>query len=152
MTMHCGASLSYETGLQQKRMNSAVVKDVIDGKELVRKAKTLKGQVLRFPPVPLEKLTWILCQDACWGNRPDDLSQSESVLLLAEPQICRGEFGRIAFVEWSSRRIKRCVRSNLAAELHGLSMGIDSATRARALWREIKDGISNSRIRPRLRK
>ena len=32
-----------------------------------------------------------------------------------------------AFIEWSSRRIECVVRSSLAAEVHGLSMGLDSA-------------------------
>eukprot|EP00969_Alexandrium_andersonii_P078524 3462445-Alexandrium_andersonii.AAC.1 len=72
-----------------------------------------------------------MCQDVGRGDRPDGYSQSGCVLMMAEKEILEGKFVKASFVEWASRRIKRVVRSSLAAEVHGLSMGLDSATWAR---------------------
>ena len=42
---------------------------------------------LRFPSVKAEELQWVMCQDAGWCNRPDDLSQSRTALVLADNKI-----------------------------------------------------------------
>ncbi len=86
-------------------------------------------------------MAWVLCQDAGWGDRPDDLSQIGYVTKLAEKQILDGEVSKVSFIEYGSRRIKLVVRSSLATQLHGLSMGIDSAAWARMIWQKLKNGV-----------
>ena len=63
--------------------------------------------------------------------------------MLAEKKVAMGEVGAASMIEWSSRKIRRVVRSSLAAEVHGLSMSAESASWARTLCQEIANGFCN---------
>ena len=95
--------------------------------KFLRKSHQMTDVRLLFASVTTD-LQWMVCQNASWCNLPDDLSEQKNH---------HGSDRQHFFIEWSSRRIKRVVRSSPAAEVHGLSMGLDSAARARALWHEL---------------
>ena len=69
-----------------------------------------------------------------------DLEEGGRCLLLAAPSILDGELGKLApitMLEYHSGRIKRVVRSTLAAEAYTLSEGVEGAEYVRFVLAEM---------------
>ncbi len=67
--------------------------------KLIRKVKECRCTKLHFQSVPLNQMCWVMCQDAGWGNCPDDHSQRGNVLMMAEQEITTGKIAKVSFVE-----------------------------------------------------
>lgn len=131
--------------LSQPSVSRATVAELLAANKLAREIKSKPGPRMRFHSVDPQKLKFVACSGAGWGNRPDDHSQSGYLLLLTEPCVVEGQLGEINVVEWEGRRIRRVVRSSLAAEVQGLGMALESSSWARVLWSQICTGVMNVR-------
>ena len=71
---------------------------------------------IRIPKIDLPKAVMIGFSDASFANMPRHGSQAGYMILVAESS-CVSRAAKAAVVSWNSHRIKRVVKSTLAAEL-----------------------------------
>ena len=57
--------------------------------------------------------------------------------MLGESKVTKGKLGAISIMEWASKRVKREVRSSLAAEVHSLASTLEASAWARVLWSDL---------------
>ena len=69
--------------------------------------------------------------DASLGNLPDGGSQGGYIIFMVDSD------GSCAPIEWQSVRIRRVVRSTLAAETLAMAVALDAAMLIEAMWREM---------------
>ena len=88
---------------------------------MLRTAKKLEQARLciRIPSVNLDKACLVAFSDASFGNMPRHGSQGGFVLLVADRAVA-SQPAPAAVVEWRSHRLKRVVKSTLAAEAAAL--------------------------------
>ena len=80
--------------------------------------------------------------DSSFGNLPDGSSQGCYTILLADDK------GHFSPLTWQSKKIRRIVRSTIAAETLALMDGPDSALFLSALFSEIIHGSSKESLLP----
>ena len=103
---------------------------------------------LRFPStVPVEDWRLICISDAGWATRENGDSQGGYLLLLAESKMLKRERARCWLVDWSSKKMKRMVRSSVAAETLAGQNGLDATELFQALLEETLHGIAPKQFR-----
>lgn len=113
------------------------VKHMQMANKIMTKAKG-SGLSLKFQQLgPSECLQFVVFSDASLGNLADGGSQGGYLVLLV------GESGRFSPIWWNSRKIRRVVRSTLAAETLSLSEGVDMAIFIATLFSELMCGGTN---------
>ncbi len=86
-----------------------------------------------FPDLhKLEDIELIVFTDASYANLPDRVSSAGGYVVFL-----RGSNGSCSPISWSSKKIKRVVKSSLAAESLSLVEGIDAALYLRSILQEI---------------
>ena len=98
-------------------IKDAKVKDLLEVNKVIKRVKT-QQVTLKFQHLPGEK-TLVLYSDASLGNLYDGGSQGGQFICI------KGENDRISPICWSSKRIRRVVRSTLAAEAIACADGLD---------------------------
>ena len=82
---------------------------------------------LRFPSTVPTPLGVILCiADAGWGTRENGDSQGGYLLCLTTPEIFERKRSTCWLVDWSSKKLRRKVRSSVAAETLSGQNGLDT--------------------------
>jgi hypothetical protein len=81
--------------------------------------------------------------DASQGSMPRAGSQNGIASLLCNPSVLT-QSAPAALVEWTSSRVKRVVRSSMACEAAGVSLGFEHGDFLRAAWRELISSIQSS--------
>lgn len=77
-------------------------------------------------------------QDASFDNLPGDHSQAGQQVLLADPKIVSStELVPVPLMEWSSRKIRRVVRSTLAAEAYSMGENAEAVDHLRQALAEL---------------
>lgn len=134
---------SYLQGVQDKGLVSHVQlynKGVREMKE--------KKVCLRFPStVPISDWRLVCIADAGWATRDSGDSQGGYLLLIAESKMLDRERARCWLVDWSSKKLKRAVRSSVAAETLSGQNGLDALELFQALMLETLDGITPRQFR-----
>ena len=116
------------------------VADLQRAAKVVRKAQSARVS-LKYPHLDLSQSSVVVYSDASYGNLPDGSSQGGYVVFL------RDKRGRCAPLAWSSAKIKRIVRSTLAAECMALQDGADAAVLLAALISEaLYDGSGDMSV------
>lgn len=115
------------------KLKGATVEDLLDCNKVIRRIKSDR-QTLRFQHLGEAPLSLVVFSDASLGNLPDGGSQGGYLILLV------GEQGKFSPICWNSKRIRRVVRSTLAAETLALADGIDTALYVSALYTELTSG------------
>ena len=97
------------------------VEDIIKANKLLKLAKEERLK-LTFPKLTsLEDIKLIVYQDASFGNLSDEESQGGFIIFLCDKS------GTWCLISWSLKRIKRVVKSTLAAETLSLVEATDNA-------------------------
>ena len=122
------------------RVKSAKVKDILEVNNVVKRLKTDR-LTLKFQKLKGE-LGLILYSDSSLGNLRDGGSQGGQLLCL------RGDGDQINPLWWSSKKIRRVVRSSLAGETLALSDGIDMSIFIATLFTEIEKGQADAEKLP----
>ena len=93
-----------------------------DAKLLNKVVKKVHGEQLSisYPPLNLKSLSIVVYSDASHGNLPDGGSQGGNIIFITDGS-------KSAPLQWTSQRLKRVVRSTLAAEALALLAACDSA-------------------------
>nr|XP_039264060.1 uncharacterized protein LOC120339893 [Styela clava] len=134
--------IAYDVCILATNFKNATVRDLFLANKVLRKLKSnpfsLKFQNLG----PNENLNLVCYTDASFASLNDGGSQSGSLVFLV------GESGYCNLLSWESKRIRRVVKSSLAAETLALSNGIDTAAFVASLFAEIWNGDINDEKLP----
>ena len=79
----------------------------------------------------IENSKLIVYSDASFKNLPDCGSQGANIILWCDSD------GRCAPIQWQSKKIKRVVKSTIAAECLALHDGVDNAFYTKAIIQEL---------------
>lgn len=100
--------------------------------KVIRKSKSIQYK-LAFPSVgSLEDSELLLFTDASYANLSDKVSSAGGYLILL-----KGKNGRLCPISWASKKIKRVVKSTLAAEALALVEGLDACYFVRSILQEM---------------
>lgn len=135
---------SYLQGVQDK----GHVSHVHMFNKAVREMKERKI-CLRFPSVPIDKWRIVCLADAGWATRPSGDSQGGYVLCLCTPELFENKRAPTWVLDWSSKKLRRKVRSSVAAETLAGQNGLDAIEVMQALIAEAIFGIDPKRFRNR---
>ena len=118
----------------------AKVEHLIQANKLIKKLKSEPCKIF-FPRLGnLKNLEILLYNDASYANLPDGTSSTGGRIVWL-----RGENGNCCPISWSSTKIKRVVRSTLAAEALSLAEGCESAFLVGSLLTELIHGKQDHR-------
>lgn len=116
------------------KLKNATVQTIHEANRIVCKLKS-KKVMLTFQHLGNDHaLKLVMFSDASFGNLPDGGSQGGHLIVLM------GEDGKFSPLAWQSKRVKRVVRSTLAAETLAMSDGIDNAVFLAMLFSELTTG------------
>ena len=130
--------IAFDVSEAQQKMAEPVVQRLLEANALLRKAKKIETESgsIRIPKVDFNKAVLVAFNDASFGNMPRHGSQAGYLILVAE-QSCVKTTAKSAVVSWASHRIKRVVKSTLAAEAAALSEAQDQLEYARVLFMQM---------------
>jgi len=128
----------FDVTVLASNVTKSKIKDLFTANKLINKAKSQKLS-LKFQPLNSENQCHLLVfSDAALGNLPDGGSQGGYIIFLAEKE------GKCIPIWWNSKRIRRIVRSTLAAETLAMAEGVDMAIFIASLLKELgysKQGV-----------
>ena len=102
-----------------------------------------KRVCLKFPShVDIKDWRLLCIADAGWGTRDNGDSQGGYLLCLSTPHILERKPACTWLLDWSSKKLRRKVRSSVAAETLSGQNGLDAIETMQALLAETLDGIS----------
>lgn len=128
---HTRPDLAFDLAELSGRTSSLKVSDIVKINKLIGKIKSTDTKMV-FPK--LEDVTNVklaVYADASLGNLPDGGSQGGYVIFMVDSN------GSCSPIEWQSVRIRRVVRSTLAAETLAMADALDAAILIQAMWKEM---------------
>jgi hypothetical protein len=130
--------IAFDVSEAQQKMAEPVVARLLEINALLRKAKKIESSMcsIKVPKIDLNKAVMVAFSDASFGNMPRHGSQAGFMILVAEAK-CVKESAKAAVVSWASHRIKRVVKSTLAAEAAALSEAQDQLEYSRVLFMQM---------------
>ena len=123
MSWACGTTrpdISFDCCVLSTQQAKPTYKNVNDANKSLRDAKCNKFS-LQFKKLHIPSLRIAVYSDASFANLPDGSSQGGHIIFLCD------KFRNSAPICWSSRKVKRVVRSTLAAETLAATDALDSA-------------------------
>ena len=137
LSTHTRPDIAFDLAELSGRCGSLRVSDITKMNKLIAKVKTNEVFVA-FPCLQdIDNLRLAVFADASLGNLPDGGSQGGYLVFLVDSN------GRAALVDWKSHKIRRVVRSTLAAETLAMSEAVDASMLVVATWNELL-GSENS--------
>ena len=130
-------TLCFGVSRLQQRQVEATVQDLVDANILVRKAKQ-EALTVTIPSIPMQDLVIVAVSDASHATMRGLGSQAGWLTILADGAIRKQE-APATVVGWSSHKLRRVVRSTIAAETMGLSTAVEHAEFTRAALLELTD-------------
>lgn len=112
--------ISFTVSDISSRITSATISDVKLTNKTIKFLKTTKGYI-KIPRIELSSLKLMVYADASFNNLGNGHSQGGHIVLIADSK------GNCSAISWSSNRLRRVVRSTLAAETLSFADGADSA-------------------------
>ena len=112
--------LSFEVCQYSSRVTHAVVEDIVQLNKVVHRARKHKVDIV-FPKLDLSSVGITVYADSSFNNLPNGGSQEGHIVLVNDNK------NNCAPLSWVSARIKRVVRSTLAAEAVALNNACDNA-------------------------
>ena len=122
--------ISFPVSSLSSKVKTATIVDIIEANKIVKFVKTNPG-FIKIPKLDIESIRVASYSDASFNNLTDGGSQGALITFLYDKN------GSCAPISWSSNRIKRVVRSTLAAETLAFTEGADSAYFVANLLEEI---------------
>ena len=121
--------LAMQTRYASALVTTATIKDAIFINKIIKQAKNTQ-YCIKFPSFNLDSLVLITHTDASYNNLPNGGSQGSYIVFLSDGI-------NSAPIRWHSGKLKRKVKSTLAAETVALSDGCDASFYTQKLLQEI---------------
>ena len=112
--------LSFEVCQLSSKVTQANVEDIIQLNKVVHLAKKHKVELV-FPRIDMSSVQMIVYADSSFNNLPKGGSQEGHIVFISDRN------NKCAPLSWASQRIKRVVRSTLAAEAISLNNACDDS-------------------------
>ena len=131
ISAHSRPDLAFDVCLANVSIKDATKREVDSVNKTVRKMKCQEAKLV-FPDIgDIIKSKWICYTDAAFANLPGRASQGGYVIFL------QGINGKYSPIAWKSKKIKRVVKSTIAAETLALLEGAEHAFALSSFLREI---------------
>ena len=127
---HCCPQLSFQLAELRRKQSSPTVQDSLRLNKVIRTAKAIESKIkIRS----VEHFRFMGVHDAAHANLEGGASQQGHLILAVHASIsnCRVP---VSVLSWQSRKIKRVVRSNLAAETCSTSTCQEHPDWTRTMW------------------
>ena len=100
------------------------VKDLCEVQRVLKYAKSTPDGGICIRPVPWDEIAFFAYSDASWANAANSKTQAGMLILIASMRAFT-ETVDASIVEWKSHRLRRAVRSTLAAEAASMDAAVD---------------------------
>ena len=120
------ADVSAHCSLLQQSEKDLKVKDLAEAQRVIQYLKMIPEQGYMVRAVDMDQLLLCAYSDASWGNAPQNKTQAGYLIVITDQQALQRS-RPAAVLEWKSHRIKRSVRSTLAAEANAMEASCDAA-------------------------
>ena len=117
ISSHTRPDVAFDVCYLSTKLNSATVSDVNRANKVLKKLKQ-DDVLLYYPPLKPPFHLEIFC-DASYANLPNGASQGGSIVFMSDKS------GKLLPLSWTSRKLRRIVKSTLAAEAMALLDAID---------------------------
>ena len=116
---HCCPQLSFQVAELRRKQASPTIQDLLKLNTVIRAAKAIESKI-KIRSIPVEHLRFMGVHDAAHANLEGGASQQGHLILAVHASItnCRVP---VSVLSWQSKKIKRVVRSSLAAETCSVS-------------------------------
>ncbi|CAK0805201.1 unnamed protein product [Prorocentrum cordatum] len=104
---------------------------------ILREARDTKDAGLTIVGLDFLRAVLATFTDAAWATAQENLSQAGFMVFCADVRCLTSRGGAASLLDWRSHRIRRVVRSTLAAEAMAMDAGVDTAYFLRHLFAEI---------------
>ena len=120
---HCCPQLSFQLAELRGKQSSPTVPDLLRLNKVVRTAKVIQSKI-KIRSIPVEHLRFMGVHDAAHANLEGGTSQQGHLIFAVHASItnCRAP---VSVLSWQSKKIKRVVRSSLAAETCSMSICLE---------------------------
>ena len=118
------------------KFQNAHVEDVHSANKLIRRVKQHTCEVHHSQLLPLTSWQIVLFTDAAWANLPDRVSSTPYYVVF----LIDGNYN-CSPIEWKGSKIRRVVRSTLAAETLALQDGLETAIVIKKMLQELMPQI-----------
>ena len=122
--------LSFESCILSTQQSKPTGRDLFEANKALKDLKNNKF-ALKYSSLNLDSAKIVVFCDASYGNLADGSSQGGHIVFMSD------ETGTCSPINWSSRKLKRVVRSTLAAETLAAVESLDSAYLVGNLFAEI---------------
>ena len=129
--------VAYEQIELPTKLKAATVGDYKQAMKCVRKLKENESKIFYPSLAPMSDMSFFVYTDASFANMSDRVSSAMGYVVFAANK------DRVCTLEWKSGKIKRVVRSTMAAEALALSEGIGEAMFLQKMATEIKGKTHN---------
>ena len=132
---HCCPQLSFQLADLRRKQSSPTVQDLVKLNKVIRTAKVIESKI-KIRSIPVEHLRFMGVHDAAHANLEGGASQQGHLILAVHASItnCRV---LVSVLSWQSRKIKRVVRSSLAAETCSMSTCQEHLDWMRTMWEQM---------------
>ena len=128
--------LSARVSFSASASASPTYADLSYANKLLRQAQRDCALPLIIHAIPLDKLTFGAFTDAAWAVRPDGSSQGGFLVYAAHSDLLDGAEAQMSIIDWKSWKLKRKVRSSLAAESQAMADTVDTLNFVRLFMAE----------------
>ena len=135
---HCCPQLSFQLAELRRKQASPTVQDLLKLNKVIRAEKVIESKI-KIRSIPVEHLRFMGIHDAAHANLEGGASQQGHLILAVYASItnCRVP---VSVLNWQSKKIKRVVRSSLAAETCRMSTCQEHLDWMRTMWEQMTRG------------
>ena len=132
---HCCPQLAFQLAELRRKQSSPTVQDLLRLNKVTRTAKVIETKI-KVRSIPVEHLRFMGVHDAARANLEAGASQQGNLILAVHASItdCRVP---VSVLSWQSKKIKRVVRSSLAAEASSMSTCQEHLDWMRTMWEQM---------------
>ena len=132
---YCCPQLSFQLAELRRKQSSPTVQDLLRLNKVIRTAKMIEAKI-KVRSIPVEHLRFMGFHDAAHANLEAGASQQGHLILAVHASItdCRVP---VSVLSWQSKKIKRVVRSSLAAEASSMSTCQEHLDWMRTMWEQM---------------
>ena len=116
---HCCPQLSFQLAELRRKQSSPTIQDLLRLNKVIRTAKVIESKI-KIRSIPVEHLRFMGVRDAAHANLEGGSSQQGRLILAVHASITKCRVP-VSVLSWQSKKIKRVVRSSLAAETCSMS-------------------------------